>query len=51
MGSGNCEQIRDHLTDLHELIQTGRLGDELGDSEILEQSLVSPGLGRTPHAH
>jgi hypothetical protein len=42
VGSADCEQIRDDLTDLHELIQAGRLGDELGNSEILEQSLVAP---------
>ena len=48
---GTCQQILDDLADLHELIQTGRLGDESGNSEVLEQSLVSPGLGRTPHAH
>jgi hypothetical protein len=45
------EQILDHLADLHELIETGRFGDELGDSKVLEQSLVTPGLGRTPYAH
>src|SRR5581483_4124154 len=51
VGSGNCEQIRDDLTDLHELIQAGGLGDEFGNSEAIEQDLVSPGVGRTPHAH
>ena len=50
-GCGTCEQILDNFADLHELIQTGRLGDELGNSEVLEQSLVPPGPGRAPHAH
>src|ERR1035441_2439153 len=50
-GCGACEQILDGFADLHELIQTGRLGDELGNSKILEQGLVAPGPGRTPHAH
>src|ERR1017187_7152766 len=48
---GNGEQIFDGLADLHELIQTGRLGDELRDSQVFEQGLVPPGPGRTPHAH
>src|ERR1035441_8728307 len=48
---GNSEQIFDGLADLHELIQTGRLGDELRDSQVFEQGLVPPGAGRTPHAH
>src|ERR1017187_6138128 len=29
IGSGTCEQVLDDFADLHELIQTGRLGDEL----------------------
>jgi hypothetical protein len=29
--SGTCEQILDGFADLHELIQTGRLEDELGN--------------------
>src|SRR5271157_2095741 len=45
------EQILDGLADLHELIQAGRFGDELGNSQVPEQRLVSPGLGRTPHAN
>src|SRR5271157_566139 len=45
------EQILDGLADLHELIQAGRLGDELGNAEVLEQRLVSPGLRRAPHAN
>src|ERR1017187_8463472 len=50
-GSGAWEQILDDLADLHELIQTGGLGDELGNAEVLEQGLVPPRPGRTPHAH
>ena len=49
--SGTCEQFLDDLADLHELVHAGRLVDELGNPEILEQSLVSPGPGRAPHAH
>src|ERR1017187_3431965 len=45
------EQILNGLADLHELIQARRLGDELGNSEVLEQRLVSPGLRRAPHAN
>src|ERR1700691_3436258 len=50
-GSGICKQILDDLADLHELIQAGRLGDKLGNSQILEERLVSPRPGGTPHAH
>src|ERR1035441_9382852 len=39
-GSRPCEQILDDLADLHELIQTGGLGDEFGKSQI-------PEIGRT----
>src|SRR5664280_1483148 len=49
--SGTRQQILDSLADLHELIQTGRLGDELRNSKVFQQGLVSPGAGRTPHAH
>src|SRR5450432_1774482 len=45
------KSILDNFADLHELIQTRRFGDELGNSEVLEQSLVSPGPGGTPRAH
>src|ERR1017187_6330284 len=48
---GPCDQILDDYADLHELIQTGRLGDEADNSRILEQRLVSPGPRRTPHAN
>src|ERR1035438_3865554 len=51
IGSGTFEQIFDGLADLHELIQTGRLGDKLRNSQVFEQGLVPPGAGRTPHAH
>src|SRR5471030_1063944 len=44
-------QVLDDFADLHKLIQARRLGNESGNSEIREQSLVSPGLRRTPHAH
>ena len=39
-GFGTCEQIFDGLADFHELIQPGRLGDELGNSEVLEHRLI-----------
>src|SRR5438309_1971325 len=48
---GAREQILDGLADLHELSQTGGLRDESGSSKILEQGLVPPGMGRTPHAY
>jgi len=44
-------KILDGFADLHELIQTGWLGDESGDSQIFEQGPVPTGLGRTPDAH
>ena len=50
-GYGSGQQILDDFADLHELIQTGRLGDELDHSEVFQQRLVSPGPGRAPHAH
>src|ERR1035441_3455628 len=50
-GFGTCEQIFDGLADLHELIQPGRLGDELGNSEVLEHRLIPARSRRTPHAH
>src|ERR1039458_9723436 len=50
-GSGIGQEILDGFADLHKLIETRRLGDELDNSEVLEQRLVSPGPGRTPHAH
>lgn len=50
-GGGTCEQILDDCADLQELIKAGRLGDEAGDSKVREQSLISPGLGRTPRAN
>src|SRR5581483_9155265 len=48
---GTREQIFQRLTDLHELIQTGRLRDELGHSQVPEQHLVPTGTGRTPNAY
>src|ERR1035441_6054606 len=35
-----AEQILDSLADLHELIQAGRLGNEPGNSQVLEHRLV-----------
>src|ERR1035438_2844282 len=43
IGPGTFEQILDGLADLHELIQTGRLGDKLRNSQVFEQGLVPPG--------
>jgi hypothetical protein len=41
----------DDLPDLHELIQTRGLGDELRNAEFFEQSLILTGPGGTPHAN
>ena len=42
--SGRRQQILDHFADLHELIQTGRLGDKFRNAQVLEHRIVSPGL-------
>ena len=35
-GFGTCEQILNGFADLHELIQARRLGDELGNPQVVE---------------
>ena len=39
------------FADFHELIQTQRLGDKVGNSKLHEQRLVSPGLRGAPRAY
>src|ERR1700693_5227368 len=48
---GTREQVFQGLADLHKLIQTGRLGNELGDSQVPEQRFVPTGAGRAPYAN
>ena len=43
-GSTPCKEILDGLANLQEVVQSGGLGNESGNTEILKQCLVPPGL-------
>jgi len=44
------QQVLEGFADLQELVQAGGLGDEAGDSDLLEDGLVTAGAGRAPDA-